>query len=140
MEELSKVRRQISTLNKNRSVLLNRIMNTEPFIAAQVYERYKKCGNKNCKCAKGELHGPFTWIYQKKKDQKLISTTIKKDIAPEALALAENYKTLQDLRKQVREIDDQINLLLNTIEKILEQDATKYVSKKERTEGRLKED
>ena len=120
--------------------MLSRIMNTEPFIAAQVYERFKKCGHKNCKCANGELHGPFTWIYQKKKDQKLISTTIKKDIAPEALVLAGNYKALQELRKQVREIDDQLNLLINTIEKILEQDATKYVAKKEATKGRPKAD
>ena len=115
-------------------------MRTEPFIAAQVYERFKKCGSKTCKCSRGELHGPFIWLYQNKKGQKLISTSIKKDVAQEASKLAENYKVLLENRKQVREIDDQINLLINTMEKILEQDATKYAAKKETTEGRSEED
>ena len=79
-EELSKVRQQISSLNKRRTELLGSIIKTESFIAAQVYEHFKKCGNKNCKCARGELHGPFTWFYRNKKGQKLISTSIKKDV------------------------------------------------------------
>lgn len=140
LEELSKVRQQISSLNRRRTALLSSIMKTEPFIAAQVYERYKKCGSKTCKCSRGELHGPFTWLYQNKKGQKLISTSIKKDVAQEAFKLAENYKVLLEHRKQVREIDDQINLLINTMEKILEQDAAKYATKKETTEGRSEED
>lgn len=136
MEDISKIRQQISNLNTKRTSLLGLIMKTEPFIAAQVYERFKKCGNKNCKCARGELHGPFTWLYQKKKGQKLISTSLKKEVASEALSLASNYKTLLEQRKKIREIDEQLNLLINQLEKILEQDASIYVSKKEISEGR----
>jgi hypothetical protein len=139
MEELSKLRQQIFAFNKKRTLLLTNIMKTEPFIAAQVYERFKKCGNKNCKCSRGELHGPFTWLYQNKKGQKLISTTVKKEFAPEALKYAENYKLLLEQRKQVREIDEQINLLITQIEIILERDASIYVAKKKATEGRSEE-
>lgn len=139
MEDISKVRQQIHNKNKQRTLLLSKIMKLEPFIAAQVYERFKKCGNKNCKCSRGELHGPFIWLYQNKKGQKLISTSIKKEVAKEASELAKNYKTLCEYRKEVRKIDEQISLLINQMEKILEMDASKYAEKKEATKGRSQE-
>jgi len=129
MEDLSKLRQKISQVNKKREALLQKIMKTEPFLAAQVYERFKKCGNKTCKCARGELHGPFVWLYQKKKGQKLLSTSVPKDFAKEAKELAENYKILLENRKKVREADSEINILLNQMEEILERDAVKYVTK-----------
>lgn len=140
MEDLSRLRQKIYSANKRRDLLLRQAMNTEPFIAAQVYERYKKCGNKNCKCARGELHGPFTWLYQKKKGEKLLSTSVPKGLAREAKSLAENYKVLQEKRKLIREIDNEINLLLNQMEQLLERDASRYVTKDKRAEGRPQKD
>jgi hypothetical protein len=134
MEDLSRIRQKISAADKRRKLLLGNVLHTEPFIAAQVYERYKKCGSKNCKCTRGELHGPFTWLYQNKKGGKLLSTSVPKEIAKEAGTLAENYKVLLAKRKQIREIDDEINLLLNSMEQMLERDAAKYVTKEKRTE------
>jgi hypothetical protein len=134
MEEISKIKQKISSANRRRSLLMSQVMNTGPFIAAQVYERYKKCGSKNCKCSRGELHGPFTWLYQNKKGGKLLSTSVPKEMAKEAGTLAETYKILLAKRKQIREIDDEINLLLNSMEQLLERDAAKYVTKEKRTE------
>ena len=34
-------------------------------IAGSIYVVYKKCGNKNCRCAKGDLHGPFFYLSRK---------------------------------------------------------------------------
>ena len=129
MEELSRIRQEISICMKKRNHLLHSIMNNKPYIAAQVYERYKTCGNKNCKCHNGEPHGPFLWIYQHKKGQKIISTTVDSPKAAQARQLAANYLRWTEYRKQLRELDREIQENLDKIEKILEQDAREYVTK-----------
>ena len=130
MADLSALRKFIYDLNKKRQEDINRVLNTKPFIAAQIYERYKSCGNQKCKCAKGELHGPFLWIYQKKKGQKVISTTVVKEKAPEAIELAERYVKLLRLRQQIRETDQEINKLLNDYEAQMEREVAEYVKRK----------
>lgn len=132
LAELSDLRKQVSDINKKRLDSIHRVLNTKPYIAAQVYERYKKCGNPNCKCAKGELHGPFLWIYQKKKGQKVVSTTVAKGKHTEAKELAERYAELQRLRQQIREADQKINVLLNEYEAHMEKEVTEYVKRKEK--------
>ena len=132
MADLSALRKQISDMNRRRLDSINRVLNTKPFITAQVYERYKKCGNANCKCAKGELHGPFLWIYRNKKGQKVVSTTVNKDKASEAKELAESYAKLLSLRQQIRESDKKINELLNEYESNMEKDITEYTKRKDK--------
>ena len=134
MADLSALKKRISDINRRRFDSIGRVLSTKPFIAAQVYERYKKCGNSNCKCAKGELHGPFLWIYQKKKDQKVVSTTVNKDKASEAKELAASYEKLLRLRRQIREADKKINELLNEYESHMEKEIDEYVKRKERKE------
>ena len=130
MLDISGLRKQVSDLSKKRQDYINRVLNTKPFIAAQVYERFKKCGNPNCKCSRGELHGPFLWIYQKKKDKKVISTTVTKEKSAEAKELAERYKVLINLRQQIREADQKINDLLNDYESCMEKGVAEFIERK----------
>jgi len=132
MENISILRKKVYDLNKRRLDAINRVINTKPYIAAQVYERYKKCGSPNCKCAKGELHGPYLWLYQKKKGQKVVSTTVVKGKAAEAKEMARRYEELSRLRQQIRETDQKINELLNEYEAHMEKEAAEYVSRKEK--------
>ena len=132
MTDISTLRKQVFDLNKRRTDAINRVLNTKPYIAAQVYQRYRKCGKPNCKCAKGELHGPFVWIYQKKKDQKVISTTVAEGKVYEAKEMAERYVELQRLRQQIREMDQRLNELLNLYEKEMEREVSGYVRRKEK--------
>ena len=128
MADISALRRQIFNLNKKRQDAINRVLNTKPYIAAQVYERYRKCGKPNCKCAKGELHGPFLWIYQKKKGRKVISTTVAEGKAAEAKEMAGRYTELLRLRQQIRESDQKMNELLNEYDAQMEQEAMEYAT------------
>ena len=132
-QELSALRKQVADLNKERSEAINRVLNLKPYLAAQVYERYKKCGNANCKCSRGELHGPFLWIYQRKKGQKAVSTTVNKEKSPEAKEMAEMYKRLLSLRRQIREIDQRIKVILDEFGSHLEKEVTVYVRRKSQT-------
>ena len=132
MPDKSILRKQIYDLNKRRMDAINRVLNTKPYISAQVYQRYRKCGKPNCKCAKGELHGPFLWIYQKKKGQKVISTTVADGKGTEAKEMAARYEELQRLRQQIREADQKMNDLLNEYEAGFEREARDYVRSKEK--------
>jgi len=129
MEDISILRQKIAKCMKQRDHLLHSAMDNRPYIAAQVYERYKTCGNKNCKCHNGNPHGPFLWIYQHKKGQKIISTTVNDQLAAQARQLAANYLRWTEHRQQLRELDKSIQESLDKIEKILEQDAGEYVTK-----------
>jgi hypothetical protein len=131
--ELSALRKQVVDLNQERLEAINHVLGTKPYIAAQVYERYKKCGSPNCKCMQGELHGPFLWVYQRKKGQKAVSTTITKGKALEARELSGRYKQLLNLRQKIREVDHQINVLLNKLESHLEKEVAVYVERKGKT-------
>lgn len=133
MVDLSALRKQVSDENKKRQDYINRVLSSKSFIAAQVYERFKTCGNPNCKCARGELHGPFLWIYQKKKGKKVVSTTVTKDKALEAKELAERYENLLRYRQRIREADQKINELLNEYESNLEKGIEEYVRRKEKS-------
>jgi len=131
-EELSALKKQVYDLTKLRQDVIHRVLGTKTFIAAQVYERQTKCGKPTCKCAKGELHGPFLWIYQKKTGRKAVSTTVAKDKAREAKELAGRYETLLKQRQKIRETDRKINELLNEIEILLEKGIDEYVARKEK--------
>ena len=138
MEDISRIRKAIYEIDKKRSALIQKLLKTKPFIAAQVYERFKTCGNENCKCKRGELHGPFLWIYQKKKGSRVISTTVATDKQKQAKEMAERYKILITQRQGLRELDHKINIYLNSMEEILEGEANEYVTK--RNPGRPKKD
>ena len=129
MEEISILKKKVYDLNKKREAAISKVLSTKPFIAAQVYPRYKKCGNPNCKCTRGELHGPYMWLYQKKKGQKVISTTIVKGKTVEAELMSMRYTKLLELRQEIRGIDQQINETLNEIESQLEVEVTTYVKR-----------
>ena len=129
MADTSVLRQQVSELNKRRLEAINRVLNTKPYIAAQVYQRHRKCGKPNCKCARGELHGPFLWIYQKKKGQKVISTTVADGKGFEAKELAKRYGDLVRLRQQIREADQKMNDLLNKYETEMEKEIDEYVKR-----------
>ena len=128
--ELSVIRKKISDLMLIRSEVTNKVLHTREFIAAQVYERGTKCGKPNCKCSKGELHGPFLWIYQKKKNRKVVSTTVASCKAAEARELAGRYEALLKQRQRIREADQKINELLNEFESLLEKGIDEYATRK----------
>jgi|SRR5690554_5614887 hypothetical protein len=136
MEELSKLRQKIYQLNQKRESLLKQNMNSGKLLSASFYERRTKCGNPNCKCAKGELHGPFPWIYQNRKGQKLISTSCVPDKVEQAKKYSENYKKFKGNRKSIDEIDSEINNLVASIESMLEVDAKEFTKRKGETRGR----
>ena len=80
-------------------------------IAGSMYGTYKKCGNRKCRCAKGDLHGPFFYL-SRKEDGATKLTFVRRadeDIIEEK---AKNYrkytKAVADLGKLNLKIYDNI--------------------------------
>jgi len=63
--DISKIKKKIRFLERQRQKKLTYLLNPKDMIAGSIYETYKKCGNKNCRCAKGDLHGPFFYLSRK---------------------------------------------------------------------------
>jgi len=136
MEDISKIRQQINKLSKDRWLLTRKILQPGKLLTASFYERYTKCGSPNCKCAKGELHGPFYWIYQNKKGKKFISTSCVSDKINEAKLCSENYKNFKESWSRIKKIDEEIDELIGKIQYLSEVDAQEFTRKKGETRGR----
>lgn len=136
MEELSKIRQRICQLNEKRWILLRHIMTPGKLLTASFYERFTKCSSPNCKCASGELHGPFPWIYQNRKGKKFISTSCLADKVEDARAFSENYKSFKERWSQIRMLDEEINHLIAQIEAMHEVEAEEFTRKEGEKRGR----
>lgn len=136
MEDISQIRQKIYQLNQKRTALLNKVMSPGKLLTASFYERMTKCGNPNCKCATGELHGPFPWIYQNRKGQKLISTSCVADKVDDARRFSDNYKLFKENCTLIKSLDDEINQLVGQIQSLNEVDAKEFVKKAGERRGR----
>lgn len=111
---ISELRKKISILHSQRSKLIFGLLHGKPLILGFSYKLYKKCGNKNCKCARGELHGPYPALSVcKAGKQRLIM--IRREDRLEITKKAERYNKFQHMLAKIRKIDKEINNLLEEI-------------------------
>lgn len=136
MEELSQIRQRIYQLNKKRWELLESVMSPGKLLTASFYERFTKCSSPNCKCASGELHGPFPWIYQNRKGEKLISTSCLAEKVEDAQNFSGNYKTFKENWAQIKMLNEEINGLISQLESLNEVDTKEFVRKEGEKRGR----
>jgi len=136
MNDISQLRQKLFQQNEKRWKIIGNIMRSGELLTASLYERFIKCGNKKCKCTKGELHGPFLWINQKRKGEKLISTSCiaeKVDIARE---YSKNHKEFKEKWDEIRTIDKKIDSIIGQLEGVLEVDLNQFVVRRGERRGR----
>jgi len=113
-EELSKIRQRISQLGTKRKILETRIMNTGIMVKASYYERFIVCGKPNCKCTRGEKHGPVPWVTGGK-GKKTISTSVPAENVTKVKEMAQNYKDFRNDQKEIEKINEEIDKLIQKI-------------------------
>ncbi len=89
--DISKLKKKIHFLEQQRKKILDYLLNPKEMVSGSVYTAYKKCGNKNCRCARGELHGPFSYL-SKKVDGKTTLTFIRREDEDRIVKQAQNYR------------------------------------------------
>ena len=112
--QASRLRSKIESLDKERRRLLRELMRPEEMVAGSIYETYKKCGNPNCRCAKGIKHGPFTCLSVTDSGKRRLVFVRRQDEAWVKVR-ATRYRTYQKMMACVRKMNDEIFELLKEL-------------------------
>ena len=73
--QTSKSRQQLLSYSKAISRLLEGVLSSRAILKGTVYKQRKKCGNANCKCARGELHTANILSFSEEGSTRLIPLT-----------------------------------------------------------------
>ena len=116
-ESASQLRQKLNKLSAHHKELLDGLMDIDQMVIGSVFEVYKTCSKPNCCCQRGEKHGPFTAIsysIEGKIHHRVVresdKTTVTKDVS--------SYKAFQKKRKQLRQVQRDIDEQLDTLKKL----------------------
>jgi len=105
------IKREIYRLRKERQLLETHCLGIGLQLPLWLSIRYVRCGKKGCKCNKGKLHGPFTYVSFKKG-----SRAYYRYISPERInkirQYINNYHSFQEKIARLNEINRKITVLL----------------------------
>jgi hypothetical protein len=89
-------------LVKRRNRLLKKVQSIGPFIEGSLVETRVKCGNKSCKCAKGDRHSArlFTW----KEEGKTRTIYASKALYPKISEAWNEYLKLKNVIKEMSKV------------------------------------
>ncbi len=109
-------RQQIYLLQKKRNDLVWKLLEAIPvdMIAASFMSIYKTCSTPNCKCKKGEKHGPYPAIQVKSKGKYKIKM-LKSNEVDEVEIKVEAYKQYQAGLAEINKLNTKINKLLQQL-------------------------
>jgi len=124
--DISAIRKKINFLEQQRQKTLAYLLNPKEMVTGSIYSAHKKCGNKNCRCAKGELHGPFNYL-SRKVDGKTKLTFIRRADEDRIKKEAENYRNYTKAMARLNKLNSRI---YEDIKKIKEQKTGSYESRK----------
>ena len=97
-----------SALRRRRGQLLRKLPPLDAILRGSLVERYKRCGNPNCKCADGPGHGPKYYLsvsYPGRSPQM--------DYVPQAdyaqvSARVANYAQVREILEEISEINHEL--------------------------------
>ena len=87
---------------------MKKLARVEPFIRGSIVKIARVCGNKTCKCAKGEKHVSEYLTYRHKHKKKTSTIYIPVGMVEEVRRWAREYRKLQELAEEICEIQRKI--------------------------------
>lgn len=117
--DLSKIRKKIKDLNLERFKIEMEMLNVlsrKKMLKGSVVKKYKACGKGDCKCTRGELHGPFHYLTYKE-DGKTKMIFLRQSQWEKAINLNESYRLWRRKRADISKLGKRILTLLDSIEK-----------------------
>ena len=106
--------RKISELNRQRTDNIFHLVHGKDMVCGSCHEVFRRCGKKNCRCADGKLHGPYSALSVSKNGRKKIIMVRKRDAA-RINKEAKRYRYFQNKLADIRKINNKIDRLLNEI-------------------------
>ncbi len=124
--DISAIRKKIYLLEEQRKKTLAYLLNPQDMVEGSIYTAYKRCGNKRCRCAKGNLHGPFSYL-SRRVEKKTKLTFIRKDDEDAVTKGAKNYRKYTRAMARLGKLNKKI---YDNLKKIKE-DKTKSYGRRE---------
>jgi hypothetical protein len=106
--------KKLSSLNDRRSRYIFSLVQAEPMVRGLPHEVYRKCGKPNCRCARGELHGPYNAL-SVNKDGKQRIVMVKKADAGTVMKKSRRYRYFQRTLVRIRKINKEIDEIMEQI-------------------------
>jgi len=117
MDNISSLRKNIVSLEAQRKKIIAYLLNAHDMVDGSIYTVYKKCGNKNCRCAKGKLHGPFNYLSRKINGRTKL-TFVRRADEPGIEKMAQDYRKYITHMARLVKIDKKIYEMIAMIKKI----------------------
>lgn len=92
-------------LAARRQQLLNELAGLGPVLRASVVERFTQCGKGQCKCMRGEKHGPAYYLTVSYAKGRTRQVYLPKTLRAVADTWVRNYRQALDLLEEVSSID-----------------------------------
>lgn len=92
-------------LTARRQQLRDELATLGPVLRATVIERFTQCGKGNCKCMRGEKHGPAYYLAVSYAKGRTRQVYIPKALRPVAETWVRNYHQALDLLEKMSSID-----------------------------------
>lgn len=100
--------KNINFLICKRQALVKELAKIKPFVRGSIVKIARLCGNKNCKCARGEKHISEYLTYRHKHKKKTATIYIPIGIIEEVREWAREYKRLQGIMEEISQIQQRI--------------------------------
>lgn len=112
--DVSLLRRRLRELHEEQLQLLRVMMDCGPMIVGSVYQTYRTCSYANCRCHRGQKHGPFPAI-SFSVDGKRRSRPIRRDDVEVVVRKAQSYRRFQRALTQWRALHRHSEAILEKI-------------------------
>ncbi len=96
----------IEMLRRRRDARLRQLASTGPLIQGSLAEIKVRCGNPNCRCARGHKH--TSHILKRQVRGRTQSLYVPVDMVPEVRKWVAEYRRVQELLKEISELNRQI--------------------------------
>jgi hypothetical protein len=91
------------SLFQRREDLRLQIQRLGPILQGSVTTMAVRCGNPNCRCAKGQKHRSTCFSYTREGKTKMVY--LGKDLAPQAQEWVDNFKALMEIVRQLTDVN-----------------------------------
>jgi len=100
-------KRKIAGLKRRRKNLVEKLVNLHAVMPGSLYKRFTECGNANCRCKKGQRHGPHYYIAVMMEGRQR-QFYVPDHLSDKVKQWQDNYKHIQDLLHQIASINREL--------------------------------
>ena len=100
--------RNINFYIRKRTGLLKKLKDMRPFINGSILDFARACGNKRCKCTRGEKHVSKYYSYRNKDKKRADLIYIPKGILEEVQGWNEEYRRIKQIMEEICQIQREI--------------------------------